>query len=47
MLRGSGEVEYVVNVVLVAVLDDGGWGELKIVGSLILMSSLARMVTVL
>ena len=47
MLRGSGKVAYVVDVVLAAVLDDGGLGELAIVGALILMSSLARLATLL
>ena len=32
-----------VNVVLVAVLDDGGLGELTIVGALVLMSGLMRL----
>ena len=36
-----------VNVVLVAVLEDGGLGELAIVGALILMSGLTRLVTLL
>ena len=34
-----------VNVVLVAVLDDGGLGELAIVWALILMIGLARLAT--
>ena len=36
-----------VDVVLVAVLDDGGLGELTIVGALILMSGLTRLATLL
>ena len=36
-----------VNVVLVAVLEDGGLGELTIVGALILMSGLTRLATLL
>ena len=47
MLRGGSEGAYVVNVVLVAVLDDGGLGELTIVGALILMSGLTRLETLL
>ena len=47
MLRGSGKIAQVVNVVLVAVLDDGGLGELTIVGLLMLMIGLARLMTVL
>ena len=34
-------------MVLVAVLDDGGLGELTVVGALMLMGGLARLVTVL
>ena len=45
MLRGSGEIAYVVYMVLVAVLYDGVLGELTIVGEL--MSGLARLMTVL
>ena len=45
MLRGSGEIAYVVDVVLVAVLDDGGLGELTIAGAL--MSGLVRSMMVL
>ena len=47
MLRGGSEVAYVVDVVLVAVFYDRDLGELTIVGSLILMSSLARLMTLL
>ena len=47
MLRGGSEGAYVVNVVPVAVLDDGGLGELTILGALILLSGLARLVTLL
>ena len=36
-----------VDVVLVAVLEDGGLGELMIVGALILMSGLTRLATLL
>ena len=36
-----------VDVVLVAVLDDGGFGKLTIVGALILMSALTRLATLL
>ena len=35
------------DVVLVAVLEDGGLGELTIVGALILMSGLTRLATLL
>ena len=47
MLRGGSKGAYVVDVVLVAVLGDGGLGQLEIVGAPILMSDLARLVTVL
>ena len=47
MLRVSREVAQLVDVVLVAVLDDGGLGEFTIVGTLILMSGLTRLVTLL
>ena len=47
MLRGGSEGAYVVDVVLVAVLDDGGLGELTIVGAFILLSRLARLATLL
>ena len=44
-MRGSVNIAYVVDVVLAAVLDDGGLGELTIVGAL--RSGLARLMTVL
>ena len=47
MLRGGSEGAYVVDVVLVVVLDDVGLGELTIVGALILMSGLTRLATLL
>ena len=47
MLRGGIEGAYVIDVVLVAVLDDGGLGKLKIVGALILISGLTRLETLL
>ena len=47
MLRGCSESAWVVDVVLVAVLDDGSLGELTIVGALILMSGLTRLATLL
>ena len=47
MLRGSGGIALVVDLVLVAVLDGGCLDELTVVGELILMSGLARLVTVL
>ena len=46
-LRGSGEIAEVVDVVLVAVLDDGGLGELTIIGALILISGLTRLAKLL
>ena len=45
MLRGGSEGTYVVDVVLLAVLEDGGFGELTIVGALILMSFLTCLAT--
>ena len=45
MLRGSSEGAYVVYVVLLTFLDDGGLGELTIVGALILMSGLTHLAT--
>ena len=47
MLRGGSEGAYMVDVVLLAVLDDGSLGELTIVGALILMSGLTRLATLL
>ena len=47
MLRGGSEGAYMVNVVLLAVLEDGGLGELKIVGALISMSGLTGLATLL
>ena len=47
MLRGGSEGAKVVDVVLVAVLDDGGLVELAIIGVLILMSGLTRLATLL
>ena len=47
MLRGGSKGAYVVDVVLVEVLDDGGLVQLMIVGALILMNSLMRFTTFL
>ena len=47
MLRGGSEGEYVVDVVLIAVLDEGGLGDLTIFRALILMSGLTRLATLL
>ena len=47
MLRGGSEGAYVVYVVLVVVLDDGGLGELTIVGASMLMSGLTRLAELL
>ena len=47
MLRGGSEGTYVVDVVLLALLEDGGLGELTIVRDLILMSVLTRLATLL
>ena len=47
MLRGGKEGAYMVDVVLVAILDDGGLGELTIVVALILMSGLTHSATLL
>ena len=44
-MKGGSKGAYVVGVVLLAVLDDGGLGELMIVGALILMTSLTRLAT--
>ena len=45
MLRGGREGACVVDVVLIAVLEDGSLGELTIVGALILMSGLTHLAT--
>ena len=47
MLRGGSEGAHVVDVVLVAVLDDGSLGELTIFGGFILISGLTLLVTLL
>ena len=47
MLKGGSKGAQVVNMVLVAVLEEGGLGELTIVGALIFMSGLTLLATLL